>query len=84
MGAATGSEAGGSEEQCVDAENHREKSVSDLRRAGAAFENEQRGGSCGCEQGCAGGDAGLFTAIIPGWMMKGPLGSDPVTKEIRL
>jgi hypothetical protein len=32
----------------------------------------------------AGGDAGLFTAIIPGWMMKGPLGSDPVTKEIRL
>jgi len=31
----------------------------------------------------AGGDAGLFTAIIPGWLMKGPLGTNPVTKEIR-
>ena len=31
----------------------------------------------------AGGDAGLFSAIIPGWLMKGPLGTDPVTKEIR-
>lgn len=31
----------------------------------------------------AGGDAGLFTAIIPGWLMKGALGTDPVTKEIR-
>ena len=30
----------------------------------------------------AGGKAGLFSAIIPGWLMKGPLGSDPVTKEI--
>jgi len=25
----------------------------------------------------------LFSAIIPGWLMKGPLGTDPVTKEIR-
>ena len=32
----------------------------------------------------AGGDAGLFSAIIPGWLMKGSLGSDPVTKEIVL
>lgn len=31
----------------------------------------------------AGGDAGLFSAIIPGWLMKGPLGTDPVTKEIK-
>ncbi|MFT4561950.1 MAG: hypothetical protein ACI9BW_001693 [Gammaproteobacteria bacterium] len=31
----------------------------------------------------AGGDAGLFSAIIPGWLMKGSLGTDPVTKEIR-
>lgn len=31
----------------------------------------------------AGGDAGLFSAIIPGWLMKGALGTDPVTKEIR-
>ena len=31
----------------------------------------------------AGGDAGLFSAIIPGWVMHGPLGTDPVTKEIR-
>jgi hypothetical protein len=30
----------------------------------------------------AGGDAGLFSAIIPGWLMKGPLGTNPVTKEI--
>ena len=32
----------------------------------------------------AGGQAGLFSAIIPGWLMKGPLGTDPVCKEIRL
>ena len=30
----------------------------------------------------AGGAAGMFSAIIPGWLMKGPLGTDPVTKEI--
>jgi hypothetical protein len=30
----------------------------------------------------AGGDAGLFSAIIPGWLMKGPLGTSPVTREI--
>jgi hypothetical protein len=30
----------------------------------------------------AGGKAGLFSAIIPGWIMRGPLGCDPVTKEI--
>lgn len=30
----------------------------------------------------AGGAAGLFSAIIPGWLMKGALGTDPVTKEI--
>jgi hypothetical protein len=30
----------------------------------------------------AGGSAGLFSAIIPGWLMKGSLGTDPVTKEI--
>jgi hypothetical protein len=30
----------------------------------------------------AGGQAGLFSAIIPGWLMKGALGTDPVTKEI--
>ncbi len=30
----------------------------------------------------AGGRAGLFSAIIPGWLMKGPLGTNPVTKEI--
>jgi len=30
----------------------------------------------------AGGDAGMFSAIIPGWLMKGALGTDPVTKEI--
>lgn len=31
----------------------------------------------------AGGKAGLFSAIIPGWLMKGPLGTNPVTKEIK-
>ncbi|MEM7543839.1 MAG: thioredoxin family protein [Pseudomonadota bacterium] len=31
----------------------------------------------------AGGQAGLFSAIIPGWLMKGPAGTNPVTKEIR-
>ena len=31
----------------------------------------------------AGGSAGLFSAIIPGWLMKGPSGTDPVTREIR-
>ncbi len=30
----------------------------------------------------AGGDAGMFSAIIPGWLMKGALGTDPVTREI--
>ena len=30
----------------------------------------------------AGGDAGMFSAIIPGWLMKGELGTDPVTREI--
>lgn len=30
----------------------------------------------------AGGDAGMFTAIIPGWLMKGELGTDPVTREV--
>ena len=30
----------------------------------------------------AGGAAGMFSAIIPGWLMKGPLGTDPVTREI--
>lgn len=30
----------------------------------------------------AGGDAGLFSAIIPGWLMKGALGTDPVSREI--
>ncbi len=32
----------------------------------------------------AGGDAGMFSAIIPGWLMKGSLGTDPVTKEIKV
>ena len=32
----------------------------------------------------AGGSAGLFSVIIPGWLMKGALGTDPVTKEIHL
>ncbi|MGE0483969.1 MAG: thioredoxin family protein [Gammaproteobacteria bacterium] len=31
----------------------------------------------------AGGDAGMFSAIIPGWLMKGALGTDPVTTEVR-
>ncbi len=31
----------------------------------------------------AGGPAGMFSAIIPGWLMKGELGTDPVTREIR-
>jgi hypothetical protein len=30
----------------------------------------------------AGGEAGLFSAIIPGWLMKGALGTDPVTREV--
>ena len=30
----------------------------------------------------AGGDAGMFSAIIPGWLVKGELGTDPVTREI--
>ncbi len=30
----------------------------------------------------AGGQAGLFSAIMPGWLMKGSLGTDPVTKEL--
>jgi len=30
----------------------------------------------------AGGDAGQCSAIIPGWLMKGPRGTDPVTREI--
>ena len=32
----------------------------------------------------AGGNAGPFTAIIPGWLMKGPLGTDPDTQEINI
>jgi hypothetical protein len=32
----------------------------------------------------AGGNAGLFSAIIGGWAASGPRGSQPVTKEIRL
>lgn len=31
----------------------------------------------------AGGAAGMFSAIIPGWLVKGALGTDPVTREIR-
>ena len=31
----------------------------------------------------AGGDAGMFSAIIPGWLMKGALGTDPVTREVK-
>ena len=31
----------------------------------------------------AGGQAGMFSAIIPGWLVKGELGTDPVTREIR-
>ncbi|MEX2481701.1 MAG: thioredoxin family protein [Gammaproteobacteria bacterium] len=30
----------------------------------------------------AGGDAGMFSAIIPGWLVKGTLGTDPVTREV--
>lgn len=30
----------------------------------------------------AGGDAGLFSAIIPGWPAIGEMGCDPVTKEV--
>ncbi len=30
----------------------------------------------------AGGDAGLFSAIIPGWLMKGATGTEPITKEV--
>ena len=30
----------------------------------------------------AGGDAVLFSAIIPGWLMKGVTGTEPITKEI--
>lgn len=32
----------------------------------------------------AGGTAGLFSAVIAGWAASGPVGSTPVTKEIRL
>ena len=32
----------------------------------------------------AGGAAGLFSAIIPGWLMNGEAGTNPVTKEIKL
>jgi hypothetical protein len=31
----------------------------------------------------AGGSAGLFSAIIGGWVASGPMGSQPVTKEIK-
>ena len=31
----------------------------------------------------AGGTAGLFSAIIGGWVASGPIGSQPVTKEIK-
>ncbi len=31
----------------------------------------------------AGGAAGLFSAIIPGWLMNGEAGTNPVTKEIK-
>src|SRR5690606_18843292 len=30
----------------------------------------------------AGGDAGMFSAIIPGWLVKGTLGTDPVPREV--
>ena len=30
----------------------------------------------------AGGAAGLFSAVIPGWLVKGDLGTDPVTREL--
>jgi hypothetical protein len=32
----------------------------------------------------AGGGAGMFTAIIGGWVASGPIGSQSVTKEITL
>ena len=32
----------------------------------------------------AGGGAGLFSAIIAGWAASGPVGSNPVTKEINV
>ena len=31
----------------------------------------------------AGGSAGLFSAIIPGWLMNGEVGTNPVTMEIK-
>ena len=31
----------------------------------------------------AGGQAGMFSAIIPGWLVKGELGTNPVTRELR-
>ncbi len=31
----------------------------------------------------AGGAAGLFSAVIPGWLMNGESGTNPVTKEIK-
>jgi hypothetical protein len=30
----------------------------------------------------AGGQAGLFSAVIAGWVASGPIGSTPVSKEI--
>ena len=30
----------------------------------------------------AGGKAGLFSAVIAGWVASGPIGSTPVSKEI--
>ncbi|MEM9256290.1 MAG: thioredoxin [Pseudomonadota bacterium] len=33
---------------------------------------------------CAGGEAGLFSAIVGGWLASGDLGSSPVSKEIVL
>ena len=30
----------------------------------------------------AGGQAGMFSAIIPGWLVKGELGTNPVTREL--
>jgi len=32
----------------------------------------------------AGGSAGLFSAIISGWLASGEMGSSPVTREITL
>ena len=31
----------------------------------------------------AGGGAGMFSAILPGWAATGPIGSIPVTREVR-